>query len=69
MATRQNRMAEFNSGEPPMEQPLEILCQDHCGTYVIPFPCRWENGAWVGVPSNQPINATVLGWRGWAHKP
>jgi hypothetical protein len=65
MATRQNRMAEFNSGEPPAEQPLEILCQDHCGTYVIPFACRWANGAWIGVPSNQPIKATVLGWWGW----
>jgi hypothetical protein len=62
MATRQYRMAEFNSGDPPAGQPFEILCEDHCGTYVIPFACRWINGEWTG-PSNQPIQATILGWR------
>jgi hypothetical protein len=63
MATRQNRMAEFNMGEPPVEEPLEILCEDHCGTYVIPFLCRWMNGEWKGIPSNHPVQVVVLGWR------
>ena len=63
MATRQNRIADFNSGEPPVDQSLELLCEDHCGTYVIPFACRWTNGAWYGVPDNHLIQVTVLGWR------
>jgi hypothetical protein len=27
------------------DQPFELLCEDHVGTYVIPF-CRCRNGAW-----------------------
>jgi hypothetical protein len=63
MATRLNRIADFNSGEPPADLSVELLCEDHCGTYVIPYACRWTDGAWFGVPSNRPIEATVLGWR------
>jgi len=25
-----------------VDQPLELLCEDHVGTYVIPFLCRWR---------------------------
>ena len=32
MATRQNRIADFNRGEPPADQSLELLREDHCGT-------------------------------------
>ena len=48
MATRHHRIAEFNTGDPPSGQPLEILCEDHNGTYVPRFACLWINGAWVG---------------------
>lgn len=63
MVTRERRMADFNTGEPPADRPLEILCEDHCGTYVLPFACRWTDAAWVGEPNNLPLQATVLGWR------
>lgn len=63
MATREHRMAEFSSAEPPANQALELLCEDHCGTYVIPFACHFVNGQWSGVAGNQLIQATVLGWR------
>jgi len=63
MTTREHRISEFNSGEPPTSEAVEILCEDHCGTYVPPFACRWKNGTWVGAPTNEPIQATVLGWR------
>lgn len=63
MATREQRIAEFNTGEPTSDQPLEVLCEDHNGTYLLPFLCRWTDGVWVGVPSNLPLEATVLGWR------
>lgn len=65
MATRQSRVAEFNSGEPPSDRLLEILCEDHRGTYAIPFACRWINGEWIGASNSQPIEVTVLGWRLW----
>ena len=61
MATRHHRIAQFNTGDPPSGQPLEILCEDHNGTYVPRFACLWINGAWVGPSA--PIEATVLGWR------
>jgi hypothetical protein len=23
---------------------MELLCEDHKGTYVLPFPCLWVDG-------------------------
>ena len=63
MAARQEGIDAFDhEGTPPAEQPLELLCEDHVGTYVIPFLCRWRDG--VGKASiPKRIEATVLGWR------
>jgi hypothetical protein len=45
MAGRQERIDAFiHEGSPPADQPLEILCEDHVGTYVIPFLCQWTEG-------------------------
>src|ERR1700687_3140741 len=64
MATRQERIGAFtHEGVPPAEQPLELLCEDHVGTYVVPFLCRWSSGAWQSVATSTPIQATVVGWR------
>lgn len=63
MATREHRIAEFNTNEPPKDRALEVLCEDNNGTYLLPFLCRWTNGGWLGVPSNLPLEARVLGWR------
>ena len=64
MATRQQRLDDFGGvGEPPAGVPIELLCEDHVGTYVIPFPCHWTEGAWRGLASGEPIEATVVGWR------
>jgi len=47
MATRERRLAEFNgSGEPPPDQPVQVLCEDHSGTYQLPFACRFVGGEW-----------------------
>jgi hypothetical protein len=64
MATRQERIGAFtHDGVPPADQPLELLCEDHVGTYVVPFLCRWSSGAWQSVATSTPIQATVVGWR------
>jgi len=64
MATRQQRIGDFtHEGAPPADQPLELLCEDHVGTYVVPFLCRWTSGTWQSVATNTPIEVTVLGWR------
>jgi len=47
MATRERRLAEFNgAGEPPPDQLVQVLCEDHSGTYQLPFACRWVDGEW-----------------------
>jgi len=64
MATRQQRIDAFtHEGVPPTDQPLELLCEDHVGTYVIPFLCRWSSDTWRSVETSSPIEATVVGWR------
>ena len=64
MATREYRLSEFSSeGHPPAEQPLQVLCEDHCGTYLLPYPCRWSEGTWWNIKSGQQIEGTVIGWR------
>jgi hypothetical protein len=64
MVTRQQRVDEFGSdGEPPAGEPVELLCEDHNGTYVLPFPCRWVDGVWRSIRSGHEIDANVIGWR------
>jgi hypothetical protein len=64
MAARQERIDAFShGGSPPADEPLELLCEDHIGTYVIPFLCRWRNGTWQSFDTHKRIEATVLGWR------
>jgi hypothetical protein len=64
MATRNERIDAFtHEGVPRAGEPLELLCEDHAGTYVLPFPCRWSKGAWLNMNTNSQIEAMVLGWR------
>jgi hypothetical protein len=64
VATRQQRLDAFiHEGMPPADLALEVLCEDHVGTYVIPFLCRWQDGAWRSVHADIGIEATVIGWR------
>jgi hypothetical protein len=63
MATRQHRLNEFNGGPPPADQPLQLLCEDHNGTYVLPYPCQWHGEAWRNCAGSEAIEATVVGWR------
>jgi hypothetical protein len=64
MATRERRLAEFNGeGQPPPDQPVQVLCEDHSGTYQLPFPCRFIDGTWRNHESGGAVEATVVGWR------
>ena len=62
MATFQSRIAEFNQGDPPLDQLLVVLCRDHNGTYELPFDCRWVGQRWVNARSGDIIDAEVIGW-------
>jgi hypothetical protein len=63
MATRQERLCEFNESVPPTRKPVQLLCEDHCGTYVAPFVCERRDGAWYRIGSDKPVEANVIGWR------
>jgi hypothetical protein len=64
MVTRQERINDFiHEGTPPIDRPLQVLCEDHNGTYIIPFPCRWRDGMWQDAKTDRRIEATVVGWR------
>jgi hypothetical protein len=64
MATRERRLAEFDgNGEPPPDQPVQVLCEDHSGTYQLPFACRFVDGEWRNHESGGTVEATVVGWR------
>lgn len=64
MATRVQRLAQFNGhGNPPANEPVQVLCEDKSGTYQLPFACRWENGEWRNCESGGIVEASVVGWR------
>lgn len=63
MATRAYRLSEFQQGTPLAGAPVELLCEDHRGTFALPFPCHWTDGAWRNVGTGAVIEADVLGWR------
>src|SRR6476659_287377 len=61
MATRERRLAEFNGeGAPPPDQPVQVLCEDHSGTYQLPFACRFVAGEWRNHESGGMLEATVV---------
>jgi hypothetical protein len=64
VVTRQERIDDFDhEGTPPADQPLQILCEDHVGTHVIPFLRQWRDDMWQSLVANRRIEAKVVGWR------
>ena len=63
MASRQYRLNEFDQGAPPPGRLLELLCEDKSGTYVLPYLCRLNGGAWRNAETGVAIEAAVVGWR------
>ena len=63
MATRHGRLSEFEGGSPPLGRPFELLCEDHAGTYVLPYLCEWRDGAWRSTKTGTIIEVAVMGWR------
>lgn len=66
MATFANRLAEFISDQIPDDgSSVELLCEDHVGTYVIPFPCHRAADTWRNSQTDEIVEAEVVGWRPW----
>jgi hypothetical protein len=59
-----DRIAEFIADRLPADDaPVELLCLDHNGTYVLPFLCRHVSGDWLNSRTGERIEADVAGWR------
>jgi hypothetical protein len=63
MVTRENRLRDFNPGVSPEGMRATLLCEDHAGTYLLPFDCCWRSGVWCKIDSDVPLAAKVVGWR------
>jgi hypothetical protein len=69
MATRSARIEQFTVDHDAPEGTLaRLLCEDHVGTYTIPFPCRWSAGAWLNARTGEPLDTDVIGWREWENR-
>jgi hypothetical protein len=66
MALRSARLMEFTTDiEPLAGVEVELLCEDHNGTYLLPFPCYRAEGEWHNVTTDEILQADILGWRTW----
>ena len=63
MAKRDYHIKDFNLGPPPPNKSLQVLAEDHSGTYVLPFLCEWHDGAWHNPQSNKTLEAAIIGWQ------
>jgi len=67
MATREQRLSEFTTDrDPPSDLAVQVLCEDHVGTYVLPFLCRRHEQSWRNTQTGEVIEADVIGWRAQA---
>jgi hypothetical protein len=64
VATRQARLDQFpNDATRAAGTAFELLCEDHNGTYLLPFLCDWREDGWHNTGTGQLVDATVVGWR------
>jgi hypothetical protein len=69
MATRSARLDDFTIDVHPAPDTLvELLCEDHVGTYLLPFLCRSTAEGFRNERTGELIEGRVVGWRepkGW----
>ena len=64
MVRRAGRIAQFISEKmPPAGATVQVLCEDHVGTYTLPFLCMWTDGGWLNSATLAKLDADVIGWR------
>jgi hypothetical protein len=64
MVTRAERLRQFITDTDPTPGTLvEVLCQDHVGTYRLPFLCRSTPEGLRNERTGELIEGQVVGWR------
>ena len=56
MVTRIERMSGFSTEAALDDIPLELLCEDHRGTYVLPYPCIRSGADWLNAATTDRIS-------------
>ncbi len=64
MATRSARLEDFVTNVAPAPDTLvELLCEDHVGTYLLPYLCRSTADGFRNERTGEVIQGFVVGWR------
>jgi hypothetical protein len=64
MVTRSERLDDFVTDRPPQAGlHVQVLAEDHVGTYLLPFACVFVEGAWRNAGSGDVIEVNVIGWQ------
>ena len=64
MVTRTERLSDFTTDiEPSPDSLVEVLCEDHVGTYLLPFLCRTTPDGFRNERTGERVEAHIVGWR------
>ena len=67
MGNRKYRLSEFiTDRDPPSDLAVQVICEDHVGTYLLPFLCKRDPQSWRNMGTGKVIEADVIGWRAQA---
>ena len=64
MVTRAARLEEFFTDVDPEPGTLvELLCEDHVGTYLLPYLCKRTDEGFRNERTGDLIEVQAIGWR------
>jgi hypothetical protein len=64
MPSRTARLKDFTTdAAPDADSLVEVLCEDHVGTYLLPYMCRSTQEGFRNDRTGELIQARVVGWR------
>jgi len=64
MVTRIARLKDFRTdGYPGCGLPVQVLAEDHVGTYILPFLCERMDGEWRNGTTGEVVQASIVAWR------
>jgi hypothetical protein len=64
MVTRTARLEGFMTDEyPGSGLQVQVLAEDHVGTYVLPFPCERIGAEWRNGTTGEAVQVRIIGWR------
>jgi hypothetical protein len=64
MPSRTARLKDFTTdAAPDADSLVEVLCEDHVGTYLLPYMCRSTQVGFRNDLTGELIQARAVGWR------